>query len=683
MQPVVSHAESAAPKTGFGFRPDIEGLRGIAVFLVVLYHARVPGISGGFVGVDVFFALSGYLITALLVQEMEASKRLNIMEFYARRVRRLLPASALVLLTTLIAGLFLFAPEELAFLARAARGTALYVSNIFFLRNAGDYFAPEVETNPLLHTWSLAVEEQFYLVWPWLIMLALWRAPSRKRLVVIISIVTLISLASSVWLTEYMRTWAFYGSPVRAWEFGLGGLAAVIGVWPQNLLPKTWAVIGWLGIALVLASGCFIRQEMQFPGIIALLPVTGTVLALVCGARIPDSTVGTFLNIRPLQFLGKMSYSWYLWHWPILVCAAAVVPSISWQGRLLCAFGGLGVAAITHKLIEDPIRFHRFLKPRPLVSLALAALLTTVSFGAALLALRWAGHIGTQPSLRPITAAAEDNSTYPDSHCFTLSTDPTVKPCTFGKADSAFSIAIFGDSHAAVWFGPIRQIAEERGWRLVTFLKSGCPAASIVFVHPTLGSAFSKTCTEWREEAIRQIVNMHPAVVFIANSTSTYLAGKDDRGASNTRVSFEAWREGTRKTLEALSKADSQIDQLRDNPSANFNIPTCLERATLHSWYPKDACVLSRETALVPAIFEAEREAAQGMANVHFIDLSDQFCQEKICMTVKDGMILYQDAHHISSKFAAKLRPLLELQLVAAMQSVSKPIANFGDAVRH
>ena len=210
-------AVTSKPKSSF--RPDIEGLRGIAVLLVVLFHTRVPGVKGGFVGVDVFFALSGYLITGLLVREVETSGRLNVPEFYARRVRRLLPASALVLLVCLLAGYLLLAPDELSFLARAARGTALYMSNIFFMRNAGDYFAPGAETNPLLHTWSLAVEEQFYFVWPLLIMLALWRSHSRKRLVAVMLLITAVSLAGWVWLTEHLKTWAFYGSWSRAWEF--------------------------------------------------------------------------------------------------------------------------------------------------------------------------------------------------------------------------------------------------------------------------------------------------------------------------------------------------------------------------------------------------------------------------------------------------------------------------------
>ena len=311
------------------FRPDIEGLRGIAVLIVVLFHCGVPGFTGGFAGVDVFFVLSGYLITGLLVNEVQKTSRLNLSNFYARRVRRLLPASALTLVVTLLMASVILAPQELMFTGRAARATALYVSNIFFAINGADYFAPEVKSNPLLHTWSLAVEEQFYLFWPLLIIvgLQLWR--SKRALLAVLSALTIMSLAASVWFTARGGTFAFYELPARAWEFGIGGLAVLLPRGILKLSSRWWAGFGWLGIFAIVGSAYFIRGTADFPGWIALFPVLGTTLALVAGAEQPHRGASILLDTAPLQMLGLLSYSWYLWHWPFLVFSKAILPGIS------------------------------------------------------------------------------------------------------------------------------------------------------------------------------------------------------------------------------------------------------------------------------------------------------------------------------------------------------------------
>jgi len=343
------------------FRPDIEGLRGIAILIVVLFHCGVPGFSGGFIGVDVFFVLSGYLITGLLVDEVQKQSKLSLLQFYARRVRRLLPASALTLMLTLLIGAIILSPQELDNTGHAGRATALYVSNIFFDKNAGDYFAPNVKSNPLLHTWSLAVEEQFYLFWPLLILLSLrlWR--SMKGLVIVLSGLTIISLGIGVWLTARGGTFAFYELPARAWEFSIGGLARMF---PRDRLRipfSWWLAFGWLGILTILGSTHLIFGDANFPGWIALIPVLGTVAALIAGIECPGRGIGIVLNSDLLQILGKLSYSWYLWHWPFLVFSVALFPNISVTGKTVAAAASLAVAGITHHFVENPIRFHPYL----------------------------------------------------------------------------------------------------------------------------------------------------------------------------------------------------------------------------------------------------------------------------------------------------------------------------------
>jgi len=642
------------------FRPDIEGLRGIAVLIVVLFHCGIPGFSGGFVGVDVFFVLSGYLITGLLVSEVQKTSRLSLLQFYARRVRRLLPASALTLVVTLLIGAVILAPHELMFTGRAAKATALYVSNIFFSINAADYFAPDVKSNPLLHTWSLAVEEQFYLFWPLLIILGLQLWRSRKVLLVVLSGLTMISLAASIWFTAHGGTFAFYELPARAWEFGMGGLAVLLPRGTLKLSSGWWSALGWLGILATLGSGHFIRGTDSFPGWIAIVPVGGTIAALVAGAEQPHRGAGILLDSAPLQTLGILSYSWYLWHWPFLVFSRALLPNISVAGKTAVAAASLAVAGVTHHFVENPIRYHAYLVKRAALSLYLAAAVTLCSLSAAFLSLRYAVRLANAPEMKTITAAVDDIATMPRQQCVSLGESPEVKTCVFGNVSAATDIVLFGDSHAIQWFDPLRSMSESHGWKLTTMVKSGCPATGVRIAGS--GAGFETACASWRAEAIRRIVALRPSLVFIGNA-SNYIERKD-QSASKPGVSIDEWRDGTKRTLEALTAAGLPVVVMRDNPLSTFDIPTCLARSVRHSWYPRGSCDMDKSRVLNPAIFDAEKAGAQGLPNVHLIDLTDRLCQRNICWTVQRGTVMYRDDNHLTGSFAGSLMPVLAAELL-------------------
>ena len=609
---------------------------------------------------DVFFVLSGYLITGLLVAEIEKTSRLSLLQFYARRARRLLPASALVLLVTLAAGSIILAPQELTFAGRAARATALYMSNVFFAVNAADYFAPNVATNPMLHTWSLAVEEQFYLFWPVLIMAALQFRKSRRELVVMLAALTVVSLAASVWLTAHRATFAFYNLPARAWEFGIGGLAVLLPAGALKLSAKAWIGLGWLGLLTILASGYFISAAAAFPGWVAIFPVVATAVCLVAAAEQPALGPVRVLQSSPLQFLGTMSYSWYLWHWPLLVFAAALLPNIPLSGKVAVSALSLVVAAITHYAIENPVRFHPALTRRPALSLGLAAALTVCSLGSAVVSMRFAGRLADAPGMKAITAAVDDIANMPRERCVSLGDSSAVKTCAFGNSGSATEVVLFGDSHAIQWFNPLNRLASSHGWRLSTFVKSGCPATDIVAKGPSPG--FAAGCAAWRAEAIRQIVALRPSLVFIGNANG-YLARRDASGARDG-VSLGAWQDGTRRTLSALVAAGLRVVAIRDVPLPGFDIPTCLARSLRHSWYPGGACEIDRAAALDPAVFEAEKASASGLPNVHFVDLTDRLCRGNSCAAVQDGEVIYRDDNHLTGTFAESLMPVLERALL-------------------
>ncbi len=644
------------------FRPDIEGLRGIAVLIVVLFHCGIPGLSGGFVGVDVFFVLSGYLITGLLVAEIQKTSRLSLLNFYARRVRRLLPASALTLVVTLLIGAVVLAPRELTNAGRAARATALYVSNIFFDINAADYFGPDVKSNPMLHTWSLAVEEQFYLFWPLLILLGLrlWR--SMKALVAVLSGLTIVSLGTGVWFTSHGGTLAFYELPARAWEFGIGGLAVLL---PRGTLKMPfggWLAFGWLGVLAILGSAHFIPGDTNFPGWIALVPVVGTVAALIAGAEHPSHGIGVVLDSAPLQVLGRLSYSWYLWHWPFLVFSAALLPNVSIAGKTVAAAASFAVAGISHLFVEDPIRFHPALLKRPALSLYLAATITLCSLGAAFLSMWFAVRLANEPEMKTITAAIDDIARMPRQQCVGLGQSPEVKTCLFGDVSSRTSIVLFGDSHAIQWFNPLERIAESHGWKLTTMVKSACPAVDII---PPLSSAgAAATCASWRAEALQRIVALRPSLVLIGNAT-TYLGHKNFA----TRFSLDALRDGTRRTLETLTAEGLRVAVMRDNPYFTYDIPTCLARSARHSWYPGSSCETDKATALNAAVFEAEKTGASGLSNVHFIDMIDELCQRDICWTVQGDEVMYRDNSHLTGNFSDRLMRALEAELLAILNA--------------
>jgi len=651
-----------APRRDSGgklYRADIEGLRGIAVLLVVAFHCGLAGFAGGFIGVDVFFVLSGYLITGLLVAEIDSSDRIDLLRFYARRARRLLPASALVLWVTLLVGVVILSPSELEVTGRAGRATALYLSNFFFSINAADYFAPDVGLNPLLHTWSLAVEEQFYLFWPLLIILGLrWRHSHRMLATLLVSM-TVGSLLAGAWLTGHGGMRGFYWLPARGWEFGIGGIAALLPMGRLRLSPRAWHLLGWLGLLTVLVSAALINETTPFPGWIAVVPVLGTTLALVTGAEHLPGGTGRLLGLAPLQGLGRLSYSWYLWHWPFLVFAAVVIPDLSLTGRLLAAAAALGVAALSHHLLENPIRFHPVLTRRPGLSLGLALGITLFSAGLARVTMHVARRLSRSPAMRPIAAAIADIADMPRERCVSLGESADLKTCDFGDPTASTRVVLFGDSHATQWFNPLRDMAEARGWLLTTMVKSSCPATDIR--SPGTSAAFTRSCDAWRKTAIARILALRPALVVLGSAT-TYLGRRARRNRAD--VSLADWRDGTRRTLATLSSAGLSLAVMRDSPSFPIDIPTCLERAIRHHWDPDGDCRMLREGSFNLAAFAAENTGAREIADVHFIDLSEQLCPVDVCPTTRDGMVMYRDDNHLTGKFAASLSPLLEQQLL-------------------
>jgi peptidoglycan/LPS O-acetylase OafA/YrhL len=369
------------------FRPDVEGLRAIAVLFVVLYHAHLPGISGGFVGVDVFFVISGFLITGLLVREHEQRASISIPGFYARRARRILPASTLVVLLTVFATYHWLGFLEGNAVAVDAKWTAVFLANIHLAQIGTSYFGSQAPPSPLQNMWSLGVEEQFYVVWPGLFLLVAAvgrRLNVRMKLGVLLVMIVTASFVWSILQTSNNSTWAYFSPLTRAWELGVGALVAIAAPLLGRISRKTALAMGCLGAVGVVGSGFLFNASTPYPGSAAALPVFGTALLIAAGTAAASLPTERILSTRPFQWFGARSYSLYLWHWPILIIAAehSFVPLSLWQ-NLLCVLVAIVAAALSYRFVETPVRRSQFLLKRPLVSVAMGIVLILVTIGIA------------------------------------------------------------------------------------------------------------------------------------------------------------------------------------------------------------------------------------------------------------------------------------------------------------
>ncbi len=649
------------------FRADIEGLRGVAILFVVAFHAGVWWMAGGFVGVDVFFVLSGYLISGLLARELASSGDVDLTTFYARRAQRLLPALIVVLLATLAIALFFYAPIDQRPIASDARAVALHYGNVLFARNAVNYHASA--ENPFLHTWSLAVEEQFYIIWPllFLVVARLWTGDQQeketsKRLVTMMLIAGAVSFVASLWITRTSQPWAFFGMPTRVWEFALGGVAA-IKVSKRELSSRSAGLLQGSGLSVILFSALAYSEVTAYPGIAATLPAIGTAALLIAGPWAPSSLVTRALSNRVLRWFGRLSYCWYLWHWPLVGLGAVLVWNIGVFGRLAWSLLALLLAMLTYRFVETPFRENKRYSKRPHVAMAIGLGASATMLLVAFLSMGLASRRASTPSQRAIAFARDDGMRH---DCWGSILENATAPCEFGDRASSTVVFLMGDSHAEHWLPAVDRIGREHGWKIIATIKPGCPVADVPeLMNARLKRAYNE-CTSWRRAALRRIVAAHPAAL-ILSTYNGYVATDGDR--SPWRVSTASWRDGLRRTYGVVTRAGIATIALRDVPEVPFDVPSCLSRRAASAPFAHP-CDYDRSASLSAPAIAAQNDAVRGLPGIALVDMTDRVCSTPRCSVIQRGRIVFRDDDHLTASFSRAEAPVLGARLVAALKSI-------------
>ncbi len=699
-----------------GFRPDIEGMRAVAILLVLVYHAGLPFLPGGFVGVDVFFVISGFLITGLLIKEIETKGRVSLPRFYARRAKRLLPATALVLVATTVLTWLTAPVVEWRTFGLDIVGAALYVVNWVLAGRAVDYLAEDVGASPVQHFWSLAVEEQFYIVWPLLLIAVGWwvarrrGAQLRRTMTVAILLVIVPSFAWSLHLTGADPQRAFFVSTTRLWELGIGAFVAIGALLWDRIPPRFSVVLGWAGLAAVVLSGVVIDAQTPWPGYHALLPTLGTAAVIVAGFTSGPAGPAGILSAPAAVWVGGLSYSLYLWHWPLLIAADNHWDGIGPLVGTLVALGSVVPAYLSYRLVENPLRFSRHLSASNRFTLSLGANFSAVGVVAGLAlvlavptttgpasgSVQGAGAVtqdgeeeddgggtddpsattaapdepapGSVASLALVDgfvpAATEATSDVPagyDDGCQQNQTDSEPIRCDYGDPEGEVTIVVVGDSKILQWQSVLDEIGQEQGWQMISYTKSACGFHTGMQV---AGGEPYTSCAEWNDEVRAQIVDLDPDLVLTSQRVTEVLTDPEDVDTLSRDAMVDAivasWQEMADHGIPVLG--------LLDNPSPSLSVYECVAEN------PDDlaACTFDRQEGVEASSAPLFQAAAEQVPGARLVDVRDAICpDEEVCVPVIGGVLVYRQTSHITDTYARTLRPVLEDAMVPLVEEMA------------
>lgn len=694
----------AAPSGGL--RKDIQGLRAIAVALVVLFHLWPGTISGGYVGVDVFLVISGYLITTHLLKKPPRTGH-DLWAFWARRLRRLLPAALTVLATTAVATRLVAPSTAWEEISRQIIASTLYVQNWSLASSSVNYMDAGAMASPVQHFWSLSVEEQFYLVWPLLVFGVTWVAfrlggrpgaahaatgaddVRRVRLTrTMIAAVVVASLAFSVWFTAVQPAAAYFVTPARMWELALGGLiATVASVGSRRPGGTTGVVVAWAGIAAILAAAYLYTSATPFPGAAALLPVLGAAAVIIADTDHPLSPTGLLKN-GPVQWLGDVSYSVYLWHWPLI----ALLPyasggSLGILDKSAILVATLVLAGLSKVHVEDrfrfakphaPVRYSYQLSAVGMIAVVLLASLQwteagvrkevakeelaaveheeTPCLGAAALAkgaercdVDADGEIVPSPEL-----AKNDKADIDEEKCFPEGSYDKQLSCSFGSGETR--IALVGNSHARHWLPALRELGKEKGWTIDTYLISRCTATDAKQEFDT--DEMTSDCHDWGQWAQEETKGDAYDLVITSERQSAPIDGysKVDSGPPAVK--------GYESYLETWADADTDVLAIKDPTHPGIDVPECVaenpDDVQECSGAPEDWRI--QPDPLVEAVKNVDRDT------INHVSFDDLVCDSDRCRGVTGGVITYYDTSHLSATYVKTMAPYMAGPIEKALQ---------------
>lgn len=661
-------------------RADIQGLRALAVFVVVLFHAGLP-IPGGFVGVDIFFVISGFVITQMLTREFTSTGGINFRRFFGRRFRRLTPALALVLLVTLVASSLIQSPlgEQKVTAATALGGMALAANAVIF-RATGGYFEPAADMNPLLHIWSLSVEEQFYVIFPFFLfgILVLARRFSRGRMLAIVGLSTVTFISASVamavsagWDAPIHPFLTSYYSPLtRAWEFGVGTLIAVAPALREPRSKKAAFAASIAGFVILAVAMCTINENVPFPGPVTLLPVVGSALLLYSGGY-ADNPSYRLLGSTPFVFVGNVSYSWYLWHWPAIVFASILFDADP-LAIAISAFLALLPALASYYWVEQPVREMNKLTNSGFLRLAAAVVVPAVTLSGVVITASSKGwgleKVQAIQALHPGWSECMSFATMPNGP----SSNPSFEDCRWNDASTGQPVFLVGDSNASQFSGPLIEssVSKDRPFSMRT--AGGCP---FIDVYRQKGSEFTSAdelCRAYYESTLSWLEGESDGTVFISSTEGYWIEKNMWIGSSAGSVETvpaaraRALEAGLARTVTALQDAGHRVVLVQPLPHPTFaghgDVPSRCSVITLVT--SKCELTVPRteiELVQLPARTAIERVAS--LTSTQILDLRPFFCDAVACSLNKDGELLYQDPLHLTVEASRALAPLFAASL--------------------
>jgi len=642
-----------------GVRVDIQALRALAIVSVVLFHVWPNQLTGGYVGVDIFFVISGYLITGQLWRQEQRTGKVDFRDFWARRARRLLPASLLAILVTTFATYAFTTPSWFLKVHDEGIGATLYAQNWVLISKVTNYLTDDGTKSPFQHFWSLSVEEQYYIFWPIILFLALAAVKAfpralknRTLLLSILGFILVSSLAYSIWLTYAQPQNAYFNTFTRAWEFAAGALLAVGSKGNTEVAHKRSPLWFWAGVALMGYAIVAFTTTTTFPSWHAGIPVLGAVLALHGGQSQSRLMPTWFLGLKPVQFLGDISYSLYLWHWPVLILAPWVLRrnTLVWDEVAVVAISVV-LGWLSKTYIEDPVRFGPLSRLRNGMQLAAAgiAMVVLIAFSGAMSSVATNEFKNITKSFNltpPLNALAKGAQARESSDCKISREGSGFKTCQKGDPNGKIRVALIGDSHTREWFVPVDDLAFKYHWNVTMISKSACS-----LVDPTQFPAnlTHYTCQGWNKQLLAYMAKAKPFDLIINSNSSLVTQGRTDVGKAFASM-----------VTKLTANGHTKFFLIHDTPKPNPNFVPCIEL-----WMKQAAvkCSVTRAQGLTPA--DPMPGAVSGMKNVMVADFTDSFCSATSCPPVMGNIVVYKDNSHITSTWAQHLEPVLDSAIPA------------------